>query len=678
MNTEDQQRIQVLWGKFKQSLPNFKARTAQRHLIAEASRALCSNTPGTIGVVEAPTGTGKSLGYLFSAAPEIERGTKVVIAPSTISLQEQLVHKDIPLFQQHTGLAFDYALVKGRGRYACPFKLEQALDQSLIGTPHYKALWAALGDGSWQGDFDQWKTQLGQKIRHPIAADGHDCLKQACPKFEECPYYVARKEVEKADVLIANHAMLATDLSMGGGQLLPAPDKSLYILDEAHQFAEVCADHFKRGFSLSRERQRLLGQVNRVLKLPVPASAGYRARRTGLIDALNGTIKSLDAISGYLEDTFGQDERTSLPENTLVCRFKAGLIPAALRTRLTALKRQLGQVTVTAAAFAAHLQACPATSRQSYQSAQHAVQALEDAIDLWLDSVNHPVAKWISGGEHAFRLDAVPIRVGHFIRENLWCQCKGALLTSGTLSALGRFDLFLEKVGLDAQPNVRTLSLPSIYKHEEQAKLYLPETTIDPRDPTTYTHYIASELASLLPLYRGSLVLFASKRQMEETLEALPSAHRLSVLCQGDQPIRTLLADHKSEIDAGNRSVLFGLASMAEGLDLPGAYCEQVVVTKLPFRTPTCPVLATEHEWLQEGGRNPFFELEVPTVSVRLAQAIGRLLRTESDSGLIALLDPRLKGIGYGRALLNELPSMPRYTLPENREQTETDQAACL
>lgn len=676
MDTQDQQRIQSLWGEFKQSLPNFKARTAQRHLVAAGARALCSQTPGTVSVVEAPTGTGKSLGYLFAAAPAIERGEKVVIAPSTITLQEQLLNKDIPLFQKHTGLTFSFALVKGRGRYACSLKLEQALGKNLIGAPHYKALAAALDDGSWDGDFDQWKNQLGHKLRQPIAADSHDCLKKACPKLSECPYYAARARVDNATVVIANHALLATDLAMGGGQLLTPPEETRYILDEAHGFSEICADHFRRGFSLTQVRNQLMRQVNRVLKLPIPATDTYRSRRTALVEALNRTIKQLDALYGHLMDTYGHDERDNLPETTPVCRFKAGVIPKPLRSRLEALKQALATVSIAANAFAAHLQACPAQPRQRYQSAQHQVDTLAEAIELWLADTTHPVAKWVSAGGkynngHAFRLDAVPIRVGHMLQNRLWSRCKGALLTSGTLSALGKFDFFLEKVGLDTHKTVSTQTLPSVYKHEEKAKLYLPEHSADPKDSDAYTTYLARELANLLPSIRGSLVLFASKRQMLDTLDALPAVERMHVMCQGDSSLRDMLSSHKAEIDAGSRSTLFGLASMAEGLDLPGAYCELVVITKLPFRTPNCPVLATEHEWLNNQNRNPFFELEVPLVSQKLAQSIGRLLRTETDTGLIAILDPRIQRGGYGRALLNSIPPMNRIESVDSNELAE-------
>ena len=278
------------------------------------------------------------------------------------------------------------------------------------------------------------------------------------------------------------------------------------------------------------------------------------------------------------------------------------------------------------------------------------------------------LARWIErGGKEVragrtteFHVCAAPIGGGERLRTLLWDRAGAAVLTSATLQACGSFDLFMEEAGLKAWEGVHALSLPSPFDHAAQAELHLPRMRSHPLDAQAHTEEVAAMLPALLEAQAGSLVLFASARQMHQVAHALPEALREQILVQGSTSKRELLARNKARIDKGHRSVLFGLASLSEGVDLPGAYCTHLVVVKLPFAVPDDPVEQTRREWIEAQGRSAFHERSVPEVGIRLAQAVGRLLRTPEDHGRVTVLDPRLASTPWGRRLLAGLPPYRR------------------
>ncbi|HKJ88768.1 MAG TPA: helicase C-terminal domain-containing protein, partial [Gammaproteobacteria bacterium] len=277
-----------------------------------------------------------------------------------------------------------------------------------------------------------------------------------------------------------------------------------------------------------------------------------------------------------------------------------------------------------------------------------------------------PLARWIEPvadqDQRDFRVAVSPISAADELRESLWERCAGALITSATLTSLGRFDRLLGKLGLDEERAV-CHRLPSPFDYG-RAALCLPGSDFpDPRDAEAHTRAVAGLLAHHLDPAQGSLVLFTSRRHMEAAYAQLPPEWQGRTRCQGTVSRERLLAEHEAEIEAGRGSVLFGLASFAEGVDLPGALCRHVVIVRLPFSVPTTPVEATTHEWVESRGGKPFFEISLPDASLRLIQAVGRLIRNEDDWGTVTILDPRVTTKPYGRELLDSLPPIPRQTL---------------
>jgi ATP-dependent DNA helicase DinG len=268
------------------------------------------------------------------------------------------------------------------------------------------------------------------------------------------------------------------------------------------------------------------------------------------------------------------------------------------------------------------------------------------------------MARWLSlaegAGLHDIEVNASPILAAQTLNRNLWQVACAALVTSATLTALGSFERFRMRAGLPK--SALATVVPSPFRHAEAGLLQVPDLKADPRDAQAHTNAIIRELPELLEAERGALVLFASRKQMQEVFDGLPREWRRRVLIQGNLSKQETITRHKARVDEGEPSVLFGLASFSEGVDLPGAYCEHVVIAKIPFAVPDDPVEAALAEWIEARGGNPFMEISVPDAALRLVQACGRLLRNEQDTGTISLLDRRLVTQRYGKAILDALP----------------------
>jgi ATP-dependent DNA helicase DinG len=285
---------------------------------------------------------------------------------------------------------------------------------------------------------------------------------------------------------------------------------------------------------------------------------------------------------------------------------------------------------------------------------------------LWSDYMHEddpdlpPRARWIDlrEGSGDLQVNSSPIMVNNTLDDNLWSRCFGAIVTSATLSVGGNFDRYIMQSGIQRDNCFR--ALPSPFDFSRQGELHIPAMKSDPRDPVAHTQSVIETLPGLLVGTLGSLVLFASWKQMFGVLDGVSEEFRALVLPQGDLSKIEIIRTHKKRIDAGEQSIIFGLASFAEGIDLPGQYCDHVVIAKIPFSVPNDPVGATLGEWIDMKGGNAFREVSIPDAILRLVQACGRLLRTEQDKGVISLLDRRIITQRYGEIILNSLPPFRR------------------
>ena len=648
----------------------------------------------SIAVIQAGTGVGKSLAYSAPAiAMALQRGTRVVISTATVALQEQLVNKDLPALAAHLGQPFRYALAKGRGRFVCQLKLERLVGSSdlypeeaddLFGETlptkpvaqaerqaqqqFYASMAEALAQGRWDGDRDSLDTPPAPEAWSPVAAEGSSCTGRHCPAFQSCSYYERRKELVAAQVIVVNHDLLLSSL---GARLLPELDNCLLVLDEAHHLPATALAQFANSMDLSRLQwlDKLTSRALRIGQLlEVEEIADIPQHSSGLRQAMGQLAQAAMAQYG---ETLKSPEARFGPASA---RIPRGVLPEALLPPLEAvLAHSTGLLDVLRAIAKALRSTIKETPDEAPRlaalyaqlgSLAPRLEAVFATTELLLHTPapgQAPAAKWFTlemdGEWIALQAHASPILPGSTLRQHLWSQVRGAVLTSATLTSCGSFDFFLREVGLHDLPTLATLEVASPFDYPSQGVLWAHHTQADPKHAGPFTqemvHTLLHDLASV---QTGALVLFTSKEQMRQAVDALPSALRSKVLVQNTMPRFALLNKHREQVEAGQASIIFGMQSFGEGLDLPGALCASLFITKLPFAPPDDPVGEARAEWLRSSGRNPFTDLVVPATAIRLAQWVGRAIRTEHDQAQVYCYDRRLCVTSYGQQIQKSLP----------------------
>ena len=687
------QRALSAFERVVRATPGFKLRPGQHAMAERVAQTLASADLGdmaepqrAIAVVQAGTGVGKSAAYASVAiALALERKTRVLISTATVALQEQLMAKDLPALAASMEQPFEFALAKGRGRYLCKLKLEQrasgaapeddlfeldfpaqalptASQQALAERRErlYTHMAQLLATGTWDGDRDTLSDAPDGADWAAVAAERHSCTARHCPAYRDCCYYNARSKLVQAQVIVANHDLVLASLGM---KTLPDLDNCLVVFDEGHHLPAVALDQFSSGMDVSHLRwldrlPRILGDVSLMLNLEVKEDVATAS--TELRQALTQLGRMvLDAVHQH---TGGKD-------GTL--RFANGQLPevfaepvakvAALGTTLNRSLEALGADIKTLARDDPTRAAQCAEQYARLGPLAPRLHAVCSTAALLQEHGEQPLAKWLAvqstGSFLSLSAHACPIVPGDLLRQFLWSQVRGAVVTSASLTSCGSFDFYLKEAGLAGKPHVSCLQVASPFDYAAQGTLQVVQTQADPRQVQAFTdEMIAALLQDMQHVQRGALVLFTSRAQMRAATDALPASLLDRVLVQGKQSRARLLAAHQARVESGQASILFGLQSFGEGLDLPGALCEWLFITKLPFAAPTEPVDEARAEWLRSLGRDPFSELVIPATGMRLLQWTGRAIRTEEDQAHIVCYDKRLLTQSYGRQMLAGLP----------------------
>ncbi|HEA52628.1 ATP-dependent DNA helicase DinG [Marinobacter antarcticus] len=708
--TEDiKQQIQqgyrdVLAGK------DVRARYGQRLMIAEIAKYMGEITendgqrtsPPAACVVEAGTGTGKTLAYLIAAIPVARAlGKTLVISTATVALQDQIVLKDLPDLKKHSKMNFTWTLAKGRGRYLCMSRLESRLHDEGNGDSDtmplflldnhgteepgtrafFEEMLASYGSRKWDGDRDHWPEQIPDDVWRQVTTDHRQCTNRHCSYFDSCAFFDARKDLDEVDIVVANHDLVLADLALGGGAILPEPENALFIFDEAHHLPDKALNHFAASVPLNSTRQWLKQLSQALAKMQPYLPPATQAAKT--LDRISTASRDVDLVLARVYEEaehntgweFNEERRSAqwrYPEGEL----PEGLAELAAESRIATanLARHLG-------ALADELQGA-FDERKQHEIDRDTAEAwypvigafhsrAEDQLRLWTAwtekvepsgaNKSPPPARWSvrQRWDHAedITLFSSPVLADNLLYSRLWSRAYGAVLTSATLTALGRFDRLQERAGLPQAS--RLLVVPSSFRYAEMATVEVPAMACMPTDDG-----FADELIKRLPgVWAGetaTLVLFTSRRQMHQVRDALAPDHPDLIITQDDMSRGEVLRQHRNRVDEGRASVLFGVASFAEGIDLPGKYLHHVVITRLPFSVPDDPIEASLAEWVSQRGGNPFMEITVPDASIKLVQAVGRLLRTEEDTGRVTILDRRIVARRYGQLLLDALPPFRR------------------
>jgi len=679
-------QIRTIYKDIASSLPNFRSRREQNYIVAEISKTLAGeyDKQRRIIVVEAGTGIGKSLAYILGTIPlALANKKKVCIATATVALQEQLLHKDLPFFLQHSGLDFTFGLVKGRQRYVCLSKLEMLTASD---NTNQMAMWQTKPDQSqvdlmqdlladfnakrWNGERDTLTQPLPDHLWQQIACDKHSCHKQLA-SHRHCPFHKAREDLDSWDVLIANHSLLFADLELGGGVILPEPDELYYVIDEAHHLPVVARD-FSSAQTTVRGATDWLDKLNKTT-----SKLQNQIKSNDIIAPAQAMLDHIAEITGQLNQVAhfcdAQAAQFDNPENRL--RFEHGKLPSALHTLAedlaTASNVALKQFNKMVSLLNEAIKDGEIPKHQSealLSETGFILQRLENLKKLWKMMAKQdnpkgaPMARWIeqlSGKQTDYLFSASPIEVGYMLETLLWEKASGVVLCSATLRALNNFNHFTHQVGLSINDGSRYLALDSPFDFEQNATLFLPKMDTEPTHDN-YTDELAKQIIALVEDESASLVLFASYWQMEKVADLVEGKMKTELLIQGTLPRQRILEQHKSRCDAGQPSIIFGTGSFSEGLDLPGDYLTNLIITKLPFAVPTSPVEQAHSEYIKIKGGNPFLQLTIPDASRKLVQSCGRLLRKEQDYGRISILDRRLVTKRYGKSLLDSLPPFRR------------------
>jgi ATP-dependent DNA helicase DinG len=691
--------IRAAYARLKDGLPGFRARASQGRMIAEVARTF--GQTGGVAVIEAPTGTGKSMAYLI-AGVEVARFQKkrLLIATATVALQEQLIQRDIPLYLKLNGIEAKVALAKGRGRYMCPRNLALAThsindsaQMGLAGFDSDLAIWtkppqprdkhalaklsAAFDHREWDGDMDSAPEAVSDLLRPMITTSAGGCTGRKCGHFMICPFFAARRAVDDAEIIVANQDLVLADLTMPGedegggiqawgGIILPRPDETLYIFDEGHHLAAKAIDRGAGEVFMNasvRQLSRLGRQVHAAYSLTDKETLGKLSldRGDAKLQELSNTLEELEREIrlGWLPDPAQTEPMYrgslgQLPQPWVEHARALSQLTGEVQRWLVAVRRAVVEMTdggPTQEALSRELGI--ALERVGKQASTWHAWSSDDPDDT------PPLARWVTlTGDQQLVCHASAVSAGELLRSVLWGNASGVVMTSATLSAGGNFRGFADAVGLP--DDAVTLSLPSPFDLATQARFEVPAMRTLPDAREAHAEEISEWLAGNLDWDAGNLVLFTSRAKLDRVLQKLPIAHVRKVRAQGSLGKSQLIAEHCAAIEAGKGSTLFGLASFGEGLDLPGKLCETVVITQLPFAVPTDPVGATYAEWLESRGRNPFIEVSIPEATRLLTQYCGRLIRNETDRGRIVLLDRRVVTKRYGSGMLKALPPFQR------------------
>jgi len=679
----------------------YEDRASQRAMAAAIARVY---NDGGVGLLEAGTGVGKSLGYLVPALRwAAANNERTIVSTNTINLQEQLVGKDLPFLAKALGdQKVRFALLKGWRNYLCKARLAQATEGATQlfedGTAAELKAIAAWAERTADGSLADLPTPPRPEVWDEVSAEGDICTRMKCAHFEECFVFKARRAAADADVIVVNHHLLLSDVAVRrtsqnwtDAAVLPAYGR--LIVDEGHHLEDAAAAHL--GCTVTRRgMQRLVNRLDRRGKGLLPAlgtrlsastdllsTASYDLLESRLEPAVRG-LREKSALLFDLLDTFIQETGETVVRLTPAFAshpvWTGGLTRALedtlgeiemLRDGLRVVRERIEGSTKLDEALAPLMNEMRSVTRRMEAAGDGLRRALapppEDDSVRWVE---------VRGRERSVAVSSVPLDLAPILREDLFKRLDSAIVTSATLTAsrgdvaadAKRFDFLARRLGLDDPELTPTTAVfPSPFRYEQQSLLVIPTDTPAPNvDPDGHRRAITRMVLDLAEDANGGLfVLFTSHRevrQMAAELRSRGTERRWPLLVHGEESRDALLARFR----ASGQAILLGTASFWEGVDVPGDALRGLVIAKLPFRVPTEPVTAAQCEAIAARGGDPFTEFMLPHASLRLKQGFGRLIRTGTDRGVVVLGDPRVVTKRYGRGLLDELPGARRVAAP--------------
>jgi ATP-dependent DNA helicase DinG len=639
-------------GRLARALPGFEPRPAQREMAGAVASTI---EGGGTALVEAGTGTGKTLAYLV---PAILSGKRVLVSTGTKNLQEQIVEKDLPVLGKVIDRKFTVTVMKGRGNYLCRHRYQAMLSGSL---PRQQRL-GGFGAAGTEVDerillpiLERWvgTTSTGDRaelrdlpedlpIWQELSASAENCLGSTCPQFSECYVTLMRQRAADSDLVVVNHHLLFADAAVRQGNYgAVIPERDVAILDEAHQLEDVATNYF--GLSVSNYRLTDLARdVERAMGAwPGPERRDAVRRMTARVE--DRSHQFFDALQPRRR---GGEERVRITADALADVQPLG---QALVGTLEGLEAQLELLKSAPSDEAGAVR--PAIMDDILNLAGRIAQ-LRIELGILLRASDPDFVFFLETRGRGLFLRAAPIDVSRIVREELVDHFGATVLTSATMAVDGGFDYIRSRLGIRHADETR---LPSEFDYSRQTILYLPRRMPLPKDPG-FADTAARECVEILQRTEGrAFVLFTSYAMLRAVEPHLRLGLRYPILVQGTAPRGALLDEFRLTPNA----VLLATSSFWQGVDVAGEQLSCVIVDKLPFASPGDPVTAARMEALEARGGDAFGEFQVPLAILALLQGLGRLIRHRTDRGVLAILDPRIKSMGYGRRFLASLPPAP-------------------
>lgn len=624
-------------GALASQLDAFVPRPAQLRLTAAIAEAFDQRD---VLLAEAGTGTGKTYAYLV---PALLSGLKTIISTGTRALQDQLYHRDLPRVRAALGVGHSSALLKGRANYLCRYRLQQARGEPRFSSPEQVAQFQRIVAWSGRtkfGDMAELEALPEDSPLYPMVTSTVDnCLGTECPFWDDCFVVQARQRAQSADVVVVNHHLLLADLALkqeGFGEILPGAQA--FVIDEAHQLPELAANFFGEGFGM-----RPWQELARDCLAESRSVAGAQAALQVPAAALEQTLRDLRTAMDGLPPRGTQWRALAVPQ------VRDGF-DAAMSTLVQLRDALAGVREASPGLDACHARAMEAVSRLSRWLGDDAPM-----LDFDTDPDDAPPPAevlWYELTPRGFRCQRTPMDVSGPLREHRQRSMAAWVFTSATLTVDGGFAHISQRLGLD---DPVSLLQPSPFDWGRQALCYLPNGLPDPAARGFGTALIRALTPVLEASHGRAFLLFASHRALREAAEALRDAP-WPLFVQGEAPRATLLQRFR---ESGN-GVLLGSASFREGVDVVGDALSVVVIDKLPFAAPDDPVFEARLDAIRRDGGNPFRDEQLPQAVIALKQGVGRLIRSETDRGVLVLCDPRLLSRSYGRIFLDSLPPFSR------------------
>ena len=674
----------------------YEIRDEQLHMLEGVTSSFNENL---VSLIEAGTGTGKTLSYLVPAINwALKNEERVVISTNTINLQEQLIDKDIPLLYDAFDDDFNYSLVKGMRNYLCLLRTEtiqeglfEMVDDDEVGSIDDILEWAKVTE---DGSLSDLSFTPPDSVWEKVSAESDSCLRARCPYYSRCFFYKSRREIASSQLLIVNHHLLFSDLAIKSASesseagILP-PFKRV-IFDEAHHLNDAATSHFgmrATKFGILRVIRRLKrkgkgGQGKGLIYYTAAlATKLVKLYRKGVVNDLLRKVEKLlstkvDTLDQYVGDSFdalytfcltvAQEKEGGKEEINL--RITEDIIKregwenvdkkfSILRIRLKELHEEIKAITDILIDY--EVENDIAKLIVEFKGVSNKLDYYSDVISTFLSREDDGFVRWVEGrmgrGGILSGLGLSPLDISSTLKERLYSKCKTVVMTSATLAVNNNFGFLKSGLGLEDEQRVDELILPSPFNYEEQLLLAIPDDIPEPGN-VGYAEAISELIRDAVKASKGNaLILFTSYTLLETVYRKIHEEledEGILALKQGAFPRAKLLDKFRIE----DNSVLFATDSFWEGVDVPGDALKLVIITRLPFRVPTEPIIEARVEYMENQGLNSFMDYSVPVAVLKFKQGFGRLIRTKTDKGVVLVLDKRLISKFYGKFFLNSLP----------------------